>query len=116
MNPPPLPGPSDPNKLRLATAANIFLPGAGLIVLGRRRSGLLLAGSFLVCFLGVVMLFLAGYVNYLNTALGDDLLKEGALEGIGDGFHRGWLLTFASFGGAIYIIATVLFSRAKRKA
>jgi hypothetical protein len=106
--------PADPQKLRLATAANIFLPGAGLFVLGHRRSGGVLAGLFLICFLAVFFLFLIGYVNYLSASMDPDVLKDGKLEEIGRGFHANWLLAIAVMGGIIYAIASVLFSRAKR--
>jgi len=112
VNPPPLPG--QPN-LRVAKAANVFLPGAGLYLLGHRRSGGILAGLFLLCFLAVLALFVVGYSNYLSAAFDPDLLKPGKLEQIGEGFHQGWLLSLAAIGGVIYATATVLFNRARRR-
>ena len=46
-------------KLRMATAINVFLPGAGLFYLGRRKQGGVLAGVFLLAFIAVLAIFLA---------------------------------------------------------
>ena len=59
-SPPPLPS---PKNLRMATALNVFLPGAGLLYLGERRAGSVLAGLFLACFLAVMGIFLVGYIR-----------------------------------------------------
>ena len=113
MTPPPLPGQLNQEKLRLATAANVFLPGAGVFILGHRKAGAILSGVFLVCFLGVLVLFVVGYANYLSTAFDPDILKDNKLESIGDGFHKDWLLILAAVGAVIYIVATILFKRIK---
>ena len=118
MTPPPLPGqenPGDLQKLRLATAANVFCPGAGLFLIGHRKLGAVLAGLFLLCFSAVLILFLFGYANYLSSALDPDILKDNKLEEIGQGFHKGWLLTLAGIGAVIYAISTIQFSRLKKK-
>jgi len=111
--PPPLPSPQ--KNLRLATALNVFLPGAGLIYLGQRVVGSLLAGAFLGCFLGVLGLFLVGYSRYLSIAMSENLLEGNKLEEAGAAFHQGWLLGLAIVGGLLYLCSTVLFAAAKRR-
>ena len=101
-------------KLRLASALNVFLPGAGLFYLGRRASGGILAALFLGCFLAVVIIFLVGYVSYLSVALDPNLLQGNKLEEAGAAFHQGWLTGLALAGAIIYLCSTILFSIAKR--
>jgi len=113
MTPPPLPGQPGTDTLRLATTANVLLPGAGLFILGRRKAGAIYAGLFLLCFLIVLVLFLVGYANYLTTAMDPDLLQGNKLEQIGQGFHKEWLMALAGFGVVIYALSTVQFSRVK---
>lgn len=113
MKPPPLPG---AKNLRLASALNLFLPGAGLIYLGRRRSGGILAAAFLICFCAVLGLFLVSYARYLQFALSDDLLQGDNLERMGHLFPRGWLLALAAAGLLIYAISATLMAGAKRDA
>jgi len=105
----------DEATLRRAAAANIFLPGAGLFLLGHRRTGAALAGLFLVCFLAVMIVFLAGYVNYLKAALDPNVLQGDKLEQIGAGFHVPWVLGLAGFGALIYALAIVLFIRERAR-
>ncbi len=112
-SPPPLPAPG--KNLRLAGALNIFLPGAGLFYLGRRRIGATLALAFLVCFLAELGIFVVSYGRYLSLAMGDDLLKNDNLERIGDVFPRAWLIGFAGAGVVVYLISMVLLTVAKRK-
>jgi hypothetical protein len=59
-------------------------------------------------------LFLVGYVQYLQLALSDDLLKGDKLERIGNVFPRGWLVGLAAAGVFIYAISAGLMLRAKR--
>jgi hypothetical protein len=113
MKPPPLTG---SKNLRLASALNVFLPGAGLIYLGRRRTGGILMAAFLLCFCALMGLFLVSYVRYLQFALSDDLFKGNKLEQIGEVFPRGWLIGLAAAGLLIYAIAAALMSSAKRNA
>ena len=116
MPPPPLPASvKASSQLRLAKAANMFLPGAGLFLLGRRVQGAVLAGLFLAAFLAVLVLFLVGYANYFSAAVGDDLFKPGRLEEIGTGFHQAWLVAIAGVGAVIWAIAAILFSREKKR-
>lgn len=110
--PPPLPS---PKNLRMATALNVFLPGAGLLYLGERRAGSVLAGLFLACFLAVMGIFLVGYIRYLMLALDPQILEGNKLEEAGAGFHPSWLIALALVAGVIYLVSTVLFARAKRR-
>lgn len=110
--PPPLPGHRAAN-LRRATAANVFLPGAGLYLLGQRTLGVVLIASFLACFAAVLAIFLSGYAGYLRAALDPELLGGDRLERMGEGFHVTWLLALAGLGVTVYAVATVLFVRAR---
>lgn len=110
--PPPLPS---QKNLRLAGALNVFLPGAGLYYLGRRKAGGILAGLFLGCFLAVIGVFLVGYIRYLSVALDPQILEGNKLEEAGTGFHQSWLIALAVAGAVIYLVSTVLFSQAKRE-
>jgi hypothetical protein len=111
-SPPPLPA---PKNLRLAGALNVFLPGAGLIYLGQRTVGLVLAGAFLGCFLVLAGLFLAGYVRYLSIAMSENLMEGNRLEEAAASFHQQWLVGLAVAGGVIYLWSSILFTRAKRR-
>ncbi len=111
--PPPLP--QQKILLRLASASNVFLPGAGLIFLGRRALGFILAGTFLGCFLAVVTLFLVGYSRYLSVAMSDNLLQGNKIEEAGAAFHQNWIAGLALAGGIIYLCSSILFARAKRQ-
>ncbi len=102
-------------QLRYATAANVFLPGAGLFLLGDRRAGAIVAGVFLACFVAVMAVFLTGYVNYLKMALDPEVLQGNKLERIGEGFHLAWVITFAAAGVVIYVVATAMFIRARAR-
>ena len=83
--PPPLPR---QRSLRLASGLNTFLPGAGLIYLGRRVVGAVLAGAFIGCFLAVLTIFLVGYSRYLSIAMSDNLMQGNKLEEAGASFHQ----------------------------
>jgi len=110
--PPPLP---PPQRLRLASALNAFLPGAGLIYLGRRVVGMVLAGAFLGCFLAVLGIFLVGYSRYLSIAMSENLMQGNKLEEAGAAFHQDWLAGLALTGGVIYLCSAILFARTKRR-
>ena len=110
--PPPLPG---QKNLRLASALNVFLPGAGLFYLGQRWTGALLAAGFLACFAAALSLFLTGYVSYLTVALGGNLLESGKLEEAAAGLHQEWLVVLAIAGGILYLCSSVLFGLARRR-
>jgi hypothetical protein len=109
--PPPLPAKVN---LRLATALNVFLPGAGLFLLGRRRGGAALAGAFLICLLAVLVLFFVGYARYWSIALSENLMTGNKLEEAGAAFHHRWLIGLAVAGGIVHAVATVWFTRVKR--
>lgn len=110
--PPPLP---PQQSLRLASALNAFLPGAGLIYLGRRIVGAVLASAFIGCFLAVLMIFLVGYSRYLSIAMSDNLMQGNKLEEAGASFHQNWIAGLALTGGIIYLCSAILFARAKRR-
>lgn len=110
--PPPLPG---QKNLRLASALNLFLPGAGLFYLGWRWAGALMAAGFLGCFGVALTLFLTGYVRYLSIALGGELLESGKLEEAAAGLHQGWLASLAVAGGVLYLCSGFMFVAAKRQ-
>jgi hypothetical protein len=110
--PPPLPL---QKSLRLASALNVFLPGAGLIYLGRRVLGAVLAAAFLGCFLGVLTIFLVGYSRYLSIAMSENLMQGNKLEEAGASFHQNWILGLTLTGGIIYLISAILFAYAKRR-
>ena len=101
-------------NLRLASALNVFLPGAGLCLLGRRVTGGILSGLFLGCFLAIVAIFLVGYMRYLSVAMDPQILEGTKLEEAGAAFHQNWLIGLALAGAVIYLVSTVLFSLAKR--
>jgi len=110
--PPPLP----PQKsLRLASALNVFLPGAGLIYLGRRVLGAVLAGAFLGCFLAVLTIFLIGYSRYLSIAMSENLMQGNKLEEASASFHQNWVVGLALTGGIIYLCSAIMFAQAKRR-
>ena len=111
--PPPLPL---QRSLRLASGLNAFLPGAGLIYLGRRVVGAVLAGAFISCFLAVLTIFLVGYSRYLSIAMSDNLMQGNKLDEAGASFHQDWLIGLALAGGIIYLCSMILFARAKRRA
>lgn len=112
IQPPLLP---QQQSLRLASALNVFLPGAGLIYLGRRMVGAVLAGAFLGCFLAVLTIFLVGYSRYLSIAMSENLMEGNKLEEAGAAFHQNWLAGLALTGGIIYLCSAILFARAKRR-
>ena|SRR5437868_1943510 len=112
-SPPVIPTP--PKNFRLAATMNLFLPGAGLVYIGNRRSGIILASAFLVCFAAELGLFLVSYGRYLSMAMSDDLMKNDNLEKIEVVFPRAWLVGFALGGVLIYLVSMALFTVAKRK-
>jgi len=107
--PPPLPLPK-PKNWRWAATLNLFLPGAGLFYLGRRKLGAALALAFLVCLIAALGIFLTGYVHYLNVALGSDLMQEGQLEQLNDFFHERWLVGLLVAGAALQMISMLAMS------
>jgi hypothetical protein len=106
---------SSPKNLRLAGGLNLFLPGAGLFYLGHRRSGIILASSFLFCFVAEVGIFIVCYGRYLSLAMSEDLMKNDNLEKIAVVFPRAWLVGFALGGVVVYLCSMALFSAAKRR-
>jgi hypothetical protein len=103
-------------SLRLASALNVFLPGAGLIYLGRRVLGALLAAAFLGCFLAVLTIFLVGYSRYLSITMSENLMQGNNLEEAGASFHQNWIVGLALTGGIIYLVSAICFAQARRHA
>jgi hypothetical protein len=117
--PPPLPRPPalPPRKTknwRWAATLNLFLPGAGLFYLGRRKSGAALVTIFLAFLIAALGIFLTGYVQYLQTVMGGDLMKEGELERLKDVFHQRWLLGLLGGGLGVYVISMFALAGARR--
>jgi len=110
--PPTLP---KPKNMRWAATLNLFLPGAGLFYLGRRKLGAILAGTFLISLVAALGIFLVGYIQYLNVVLGSDLMKEGQLEGLSDVFHKRWLVGLLIAGITIQLVSMVALSKARKK-
>src|SRR6266480_143497 len=109
--PPTLP---KPKNLRWAAALNLFLPGAGLFYLGRRKLGAVLALTFLLCLAGALGIFLVGYLHYLTVVMGSDLMQDGQLEQLADVFHKRWLVGLVLAGVAIQIASMLAMSRARK--
>ncbi|MHB8524444.1 MAG: hypothetical protein ACYDH9_27310 [Limisphaerales bacterium] len=112
--PPPLPR---TRNLRAAIMLNLFLPGAGQLFLGQRLLGGVLMALFLVCFAGVLVIFLVDYTRYLRLAMDGNILQGNRLEEIGRAFHLRWLWGLLAVGLAVYLGALVpLSARPKNKA
>ena len=77
--------------------------------------GALLAVPFLICLVGALGVFLIGYVQYLNTVLGDDLMKEGQLEQLLEVFHNRWLTGLGLAGLALQIISMIVLAVVRKK-
>jgi len=92
-------------NFRLAATLNLFLPGIGLFYLGQRLAGALLAGAFLTCLGASLVIFLTGYVNYLNLALSGQILEGDRLERVSGVFHPRWLVGLLVAGVVIYAVS-----------
>jgi len=99
--------------MRWAATLNLFLPGAGLFYLGKKRTGSMLAIAFLVCLVAALGIFVSGYIHYLNVVLGGDIMKEGELEQLKDVFHKTWLLGLVLAGIILQVISMIATSRAR---
>ena len=97
--PPPI---ASPKSLRVATLLNLMLPGAGQFYFGQRRQGCILAGLFLLCFVGGLGLFLIGFAEYFKVTTGGKILEGDNLEQLGDVFHVRWLVGFMAGGVLVY--------------
>lgn len=69
---------------------------------------------FLICFLGVMVLFLVGYMRYVMGALDPNLLQGDKLEQLGAGFHPRWLIGLGIAGAVIYAGSMVALSRVRK--
>ena len=100
---------------RRATALNLFLPGAGLFYVGWRKLGAILAVAFLGCALAALAIFLNGYAQYLNTVMGNELLKEGQLEHLQNVFHTRWLLVLLVIALGLYVFSAIAMVCVRRR-
>jgi len=115
--PPSLPQPPAlPRKknLRWAATLNLFLPGAGLFYLGRRKTGAVLALIFLACLVAALGIFLTGYIQYLRVAMSGDLMKNGELEQLQNVFHQRWLVGLGCGGMAVYVASMIALAAARK--
>lgn len=102
-------------NFRLAATLNLFLPGLGLIYLGERLAGALLAGAFLACLAASLIIFLTGYVNYLNLALSGQILEGDRLERVSNVFHPRWLIGLLAVGVIIYVASMAGLIKVRRR-
>ena len=93
---------------------NLFLPGAGLYCLGRRKAGAVLAVAFLFCLLAALGVFLAGYFHYLSVVMGADLMRDGQLEQLKDVFHQRWLVGLVLAGLTLHVVSMIGLARARK--
>ena len=107
MPPPPLPGRR--KSLRTGRTLNFLLPGAGLIYLGRRGLGFVLAASFLLCFGVAIGWFLVAYLKYFDLVSSGDLMQEGKLEEVAAAFPGLGLVILAGVAVVIYLISWAMF-------
>src|SRR5689334_5882155 len=100
QKPPPIP---QPKSLRFAATLNLIVPGAGQFYLGQKLIGSLMAIVFIACFVSMFIIFYLGYKEYLNTAMGNDILKGEQLEKLGNVFHTRWQIGLLITAVVIYI-------------
>lgn len=113
MPPPPLPG--SPKSLHLGRMLNLFLPGAGLVYLGRRGSGGLLAAAFLACCGTAVVWLVQGMARYYEVATSDAVLQEGAVEQLRGVFPAGRLVALALAAIVLQVVALWWFEVVARR-
>src|SRR5437773_4385750 len=117
MNKPPVvtqTKPPEPKSLRFAATLNLMLPGAGQFYLGQRLLGCLLALAFIACFGSMLTIFLVGYSQYLNAAIGNNILQGQQLEQMGNVFHVRLQIALVVVSIAIWIGSLVGLSSARR--
>lgn len=113
MPPPPLPGTG--RNLTLGRTLNLLLPGAGLIYLGRRWSGGLLAAAFLACCGAAAWWLLQGMARYYAIATSDAVLQEGAVEQLQEALPAGRLVSLALLAVVLQGLALWWFEVAARR-
>ena len=94
-----------PKSLRLAVLATLVLPGAGQFYLGQVKLGIVFAASFLTCFIGMLAIFVRGYLRYLDVSSGGDILGADQLEQIARSFHIPALISLSSLSVVIFVVA-----------
>ncbi len=103
-----------PKNVRSATFYNLILPGAGQFYLGQRVMGVILAVTFLGCFIAVMTIFLMGFSQYMKLVLGGNILEGDRLERIAQVFHPFWLVALMAAGVLIYIVSLVALAFSKK--
>jgi cytochrome b len=94
---------------------NLFLPGIGLIYLGRRWSGGLLAAAFLACCGAAAWWLVRGMARYYQAATSDAILQEGVLEQLKGAFPVGRLVVLAILTLVLQAVAVGWFEVAVRR-
>jgi TM2 domain-containing membrane protein YozV len=110
QKPPPIP---QPKSLRFAATLNLIVPGAGQFYLGQKLVGCLLATVFIVCLVSMLIIFFVGYSQYLNAAMGNDILQGQEIEKLGNVFHTRWQIGLLITAIAIYIGSLVGLSASR---
>ena len=104
-----------PQSLRFAATLNLVLPGAGQFYLGQRIFGGLLALAFLACLLAMLVIFMRGYAEYVQTITSADILQSDILERLGSVFHIRWLIGLLIASLVLFAISMIgLAAAAKR--
>ena len=94
-----------PKSLRFAVMLTMLLPGAGQFYLGQIAFGLVYAGSFLACFVGMLVIFFRAYSRYVAISSSGDILGTDQLEEIARVFNLPALVSLSSLSVVIFFIA-----------
>ncbi len=102
--------------MKVAMFLNLIVPGAGQIYLGQRLAGAVYALTFLASFVALLIIFVRGYLNYLNLSTGGDILDSGNLEQAAHAFPAGIISALSALGIIIYLASTIhlAVSRSRR--
>jgi hypothetical protein len=114
--PPVLPPLQKPVNTRLAYTLNLIVPGGGQLLQGQIILGIILAFAFMIDFSVMLVLFLKGFVRYLELVSNGRILQGDNLEQIGSAFHVTTLLTLLGIGLVIHIISFIAMSRKEASA
>ena len=101
--PPQLPDHPETVSFRLVLRLNMLLPGLGHILMGRPVRGTLFSVSFLGCFVGILVMFFRGYLQYFELSSSAHLV-EGGSEVVINPFPLAWML------GALIVALILLFT------
>jgi len=116
VTPPPVrpPAPKPKKSLKRAILLNFFFPGAGVVYVGRRVSGLLLSFAFAVCLAAALIIFMIGYAQYISLAVSGEILQGNNLETIPSLFHTPWLIGLLFLSVIILIISMIALFGARK--